>query len=67
MGVVFLGAMVTPVIGVASTITIMVAVQLLTSIVIDTLGLFGVAKVPLDTGRIIGAVILVIAARLIVK
>jgi len=65
--VVYLGARVTPVIGVASTISIMVAVQLVTSVAIDSMGLFGVTKVPLDWSKIAGAILMVIAARLIVK
>lgn len=65
--VVLLGAVVAPVIGIASTLTIMVAVQLATGIVIDTFGLLGAVKVPFDWTRVIGLVLMIIAARLIVR
>ncbi|MCX8131800.1 MAG: DMT family transporter [Clostridia bacterium] len=65
--VVYLGARVAGVIGIASTVTVMVAVQLVTGIAIDSLGLLGTAKVPLDTSRVIGVIIMVIAVKLIVK
>lgn len=65
--IVYVGAKVTPVLGLASTLTIMVAVQLVASIVIDSFGLFGVSRVPIDYGRIIGVVMIVVAVKLIVK
>ncbi len=61
------GAWAAGVIGVASTVTVMVAVQMVTGIVIDSLGLFGATKVPIDMSRIIGVVLLVIAVKLIIK
>lgn len=65
--VVYIGAKVAPVIGIAATVTIMVAVQLITGIIIDSLGLFGVTRVPLDFKRILGAVIMILAVRLIIR
>lgn len=65
--VVYGGAKVTGVLGVASTITIMVAVQLGTSILIDNFGLFGAERVPIDISRIIGILLLIVAVKLIVK
>ncbi|MCX7708592.1 MAG: DMT family transporter [Clostridia bacterium] len=65
--VVYVGARVAPIIGIASTVTIMVTVQLATSILIDHLGLFGVTKVPVDAGRVAGVVLMIIAVKLIVK
>lgn len=65
--IVYLGAKVTPLLGVASTVTIMVAVQLIAGILIDQFGLFGVAKVPAGMSRVAGAALMVIAVKLIVK
>lgn len=65
--VVYIGARVATVIGIASTLTIMVAVQLITGMLIDNYGLFGVEKVPFDIARIIGIVLLIAAVKLIVK
>lgn len=65
--IVYLGTRVTLVLGIASTLTIMVSAQLITGIVIDSFGLFGTAKVPVDVSRVIGVVLIVIAVKLIVK
>lgn len=65
--IVYSGIKAAPVIGVGTMVTIMVAVQLITSIIVDTFGLFGSVKVPLDTGRIIGVLLLIVGAKLIVK
>jgi transporter family-2 protein len=65
--VVYVGAKVTTILGVATTLTIMVSVQLLTSMVIDHYGLFGVEKVPMDLSRVAGIALMVIAVKLIVK
>ena len=65
--VVYVGAKVAPVIGIAATLTIMVSVQLITSIVIDSFGLLGAEKIPLDFSRIAGVLIMIVAVRLIVR
>jgi len=65
--IVYSGIKAAPIIGVGTMVTIMVAVQLITSIIVDTFGLFGNVKVPLETGRIIGVLLLIIGARLIIK
>ncbi|MCX7920480.1 MAG: DMT family transporter [Clostridia bacterium] len=65
--IVYLGTRVPTVIGVASTVTVMVAVQMVTSIVIDSLGLFGATKVPVDSARIIGVILIIVAVKLIVR
>lgn len=65
--VVYVGAKVAPVIGIAATLTIMVSVQLITSIIIDSFGLLGAEKIPLDLNRIIGVLIMIVAVRLIVR
>ncbi len=65
--VVLLGAIITPQLGAASTITLIVGAQIICSIVIDSLGLFGVQKVPLDLQRLIGAVMILIAVKLIIR
>ena len=65
--VVYMGAKVTPVLGVASTVTIMVALQIVSSMIIDSFGLMGSAKVPLDFSRIVGILLMIVAVKLIVK
>jgi bacterial/archaeal transporter family-2 protein len=65
--IVYVGAKVTPVLGVASTVTIMVSLQIISSMLIDSFGLFGSTKVPLDFSRIIGILLMIIAVKLIVK
>lgn len=65
--VVYFGAKVVPVLGIASTLTIMVSVQMVTSIIIDTFGLLGVEKVPFDAGRLIGVILIIAAVKLIVR
>lgn len=65
--IVYVGAKVTSILGVTASMTIMVAVQLLLSMVIDNFGLFGVEKVPMDLTRISGIILMIIAVKLIVK
>lgn len=65
--IVYMGIKVVPVIGVAATVTMMVVLQMVSSIAIDSLGLFGADRIPLDAGRIFGVVLLIIAVWFIVK
>lgn len=65
--IVYFGAKVAPVIGVASMVAIMVAVQLATGIIIDAMDLFGTGRIPLDAGRVIGIILLIAGARLILR
>ncbi len=67
-GVVFVVAATaaTPRYGVATTITLMVAGQLLVSLMLDHFGAFGVAAQPINLGRI-GGVVLVIAGVILVR
>ena len=55
-----------PKLGVATTITLMVAGQLLLSLVLDHFGVMGVPKQPLNLGRVAG-VALVLAGVLLVR
>jgi transporter family-2 protein len=65
--IVYMGAKIAPIIGIASTLTIMVAVQMVSGLLIDNFGLFGAAKVPIDSGKVVGVILIGIAVKLIVK
>jgi transporter family-2 protein len=56
-----------PRIGTFGTFAILIAGQLLAGIVIDSLGLFGVARVPLSAVRVAGLVLLAGGALLVLK
>lgn len=55
------------VLGTVSALTLTIVGQLLTALVIDYFGLFGSLRISLDWSRILGVVLLIIAAKLIVK
>ncbi len=63
---VVIAAWAVPRLGVASTITLMVAGQLLLSLVLDHFGAFGVPRQPVSLGRIAG-VVLVISGVVLVR
>ena len=65
--IVYTGTRVVPIIGLVSTVTIMVAVQLIMGVIIDHFGLFGTVKVPVDISKIAGALLMIVAVKLIVK
>jgi bacterial/archaeal transporter family-2 protein len=58
---------VTPRIGTAATIGLLIAGQLAMGVVIDSYGLFGVDKVPLSWPRILGVLLLAIGALLALR
>lgn len=55
------------VLGTVSALTLAIVGQLLTAVVIDHFGLFGSMRLTLDWSRLLGVVLLIIAAKLIVK
>ncbi len=58
---------VVPIIGVASFISLMVVGQLTTSVILDTIGVFGHQSHPLDAMRVVGVVLLFVGMRLVVR
>jgi transporter family-2 protein len=65
--VVFTITVVTPRIGAAATIGLLIAGQLAMGVVIDRYGLFGVEKVPLSWPRILGVLLLAVGAVLALR
>jgi transporter family-2 protein len=65
--IVFSQITVIPVIGVGTTISLMVTVQLITGIIIDHFGWLGTPKTPVDLSRIFGVILLLISLRFIIK
>jgi bacterial/archaeal transporter family-2 protein len=65
--IVFLGIKVIPILGTASAISIFVSVQLIVGVLINQFGLFGVAKVPIDTIKISGILFLLIGVGMVVR
>ncbi|MGH2911693.1 MAG: DMT family transporter, partial [Solirubrobacteraceae bacterium] len=53
--------------GVSGLTAIVISGQLVAAVVIDRLGLLGIAKQPIDLSRIVGLVLLVVGALLVVR
>lgn len=53
--------------GAAFGISIILIAQLLSAVLLDHFGIFTLDRIPIDTARVIGTVLLVIGARLMVK
>jgi bacterial/archaeal transporter family-2 protein len=66
-GVIYFGAKASPILGIMSTVSIMISMQLITGIMIDNFGLFGVERIPLNITRIIGALFLFAGVQFIVR
>lgn len=67
MGLVYLGGKVSPILGIAATLSIMVATQLITGVVIDSLGIFGVKQVHMNMGRLTGILLLLAGVQFIIR
>jgi len=56
-----------PILGTASAISIFVSVQLIVGVLINQFGLFGVAKVPIDSIKVLGILFLLIGVGMVVR
>lgn len=67
LGAIYVGVTIvlTPRIGVAAMSGLAVAGQMTMSLILDQFGLFGLAKHPISTGRVFGAVLLIAGAAMI--
>lgn len=67
IAIVFLSIKIIPVLGSASAISIFISVQLITGVIINQFGLFGVPKIPIDLIKILGIIFLIIGAKMVVR
>ena len=59
--------LVIPVLGAGFALSLIVSAQLMTGMIIDHFGLFGVRQIPVDWQRILGLVLLIAGVRLITR
>ena len=67
VGIIYLVAASIPEVGVANATTAIIIGQVLTAIIIDHFGIFGLDKVACSWNQIIGLILLVIGAKLLLK
>ena len=67
VGIIYLVAASIPAVGVANATTAIIIGQVLTAIIIDHFGLFGLEKVACSWNQIIGLILLVVGAKLLLK
>lgn len=67
VGIVFFTIKIIPVLGAGAALSIFVAIQLITGLIIDHFGLLGVTRSPIGLLKILGALLVLIGAKLIIK